>query len=154
MKGWIEPVAVARWDDLAALGCREWLWLDTDAPGVHLVATLPPEPAQVTHLWGWADDRAVRVRVDVDLPHATGETGLAGAVLRWGAARPADAAELDVVTEQHRVWPARGGRAALRAVDGLHETDGSGVTLRSLTCQAAETVGQRTTLQTVSFLRR
>lgn len=153
MNGWIETLS-GTWADLASVGCEEWLWLDTDGDGVHLSATVPAEPAQVTHVWGWGPDRAVRARVDVDLPHASGETGLAGAVLRWGQGQPAGSDVVDLEEGTHRVWKAGGGRASIAQVAGLHEPDGNGVQLRTLTCAVWTDAGDALVSQSISFLRR
>lgn len=154
MKAWVETLAAKTWAELRAVGCDEWLWLDTDGDGVHVAAELPEaEPWQVTHVWGWASDRAVRARVDVDLPHPSGDTGVAGAVLRWGEASVGADPEMDVEEGTHRVWHAGGGRADMKPVDGLHE-GAAGVRLRSLMVDVVTADASGLTSQAMTFLRR
>ena len=133
MRGRVEAVPLETWADLQSLPVDEWLWLDTEEPGVHLTDTLPNEPAQVTHVWGWSATQAVRVRVDVDLPHRAGGTGLAGAALTWGEGVGFD---VPVAVSDNPVWPPRVGRSDMRPIPGLNDTIPSA--LESLTCTVTD----------------
>lgn len=41
-----------------------WFWCDLDVDGAHVVAAPPEDPPLATHLWGWAQDSWVRLRID------------------------------------------------------------------------------------------
>lgn len=153
MKGWIESIPGNTWDSLKVLPCEEWLWIDTAGAGVHLTTSLGNEPAQVTHVWGWGPHVAVRARIDPDLPHATGETGAAGAVLRLDDDTPADAMTVEVSVSEHPVWSPSDGRANLARISGLRDDEDRPVLLQALTCHLTtpDGVGEQ---RNVTFLRR
>lgn len=154
MEGWIEPIPGDTWADVGKLACAEWLWIDTAGDGVHVATTLPDEPAQVTHLWGWGEALAVRVRIDPDLPHSSGETGAAGAVLHLDKV-PADRAAVEVHERLHPVWPAKPGRANMRPTAELTDPQGNPLVLRALHAAVSRTtVGGDEEQHTVTFLRR
>lgn len=151
MKGWLEKVPTSDWAGLRSFDCDEWLWIDTRGDGVHVGPHLPQEPGDITHVWGWGPQRAVRARLDPDLPHLDGRHGVAGAVLRWGPGRPDASAEVDVAESAHPVWPVANGRANLAHVPGLHDT---GAQLHALSCAVETTGPEHTVTHTVMFVRR
>lgn len=151
MKGWLERVTSSDWAGLRSLRCDEWLWIDTRGDGVHVAPDLPQEPGDITHVWGWGSQWAVRARLDPDLPHPDGRLGVAGAVLRWGAGRPAGETEVDVAESDRPVWPVANGRANLAHVPELHDR---GAQLRTLSCAVDSAGPEHTVIHTVMFVRR
>lgn len=41
-----------------------WFWCDLDADGAHVAGAPPVTPPFCTHLWGWATDSWIRLRID------------------------------------------------------------------------------------------
>ncbi len=116
--GWLTTLTVD-WDGLQDLGMSEWLWADTERPGLHCAATLPGvAPGQVSHVWGWAPGRWVRLRIDPDLA-----TGVAGALLTEQNPVGGGAKEVHIDKAASALWPATAGQVAVQAIPGL--TDGS-----------------------------
>lgn len=91
------------WEGVRSLGMAEWLWLDMVDEGIHIGETLPATPPnQLSHIWGWAPRRCVRIRADKDIPG-----GLCGSELLLGIGTDA------VVRRQVSLWAEGDGRAAI-----------------------------------------
>lgn len=127
MKAVVTQLAARTWEQLRQEPAEWWLWVDTTGHGVHREQRLPTEPTQITHVWGWGPDWALRARVDVDL----GEQGLGvcGARLRWsGSPVPAEegsAQRMDVDEVIRPVWSLTYGGASMPAVPRLADEEGS-----------------------------
>ena len=72
--GTLNKIAATKFADIPTEGIDEWFWTDTDATavfaGMHLEKTLPEKiPPFATHIWGWGDNRYIRIRVDKSVPH-------------------------------------------------------------------------------------
>lgn len=151
MKVWLDAQESWSWDQIRDMQCSEWLWLDMEQPGVHLSDALPATPSrQLTHVWGWADGLAVRVRVDPDLVEP------AVAVLRWPKPTddvPAGIEVLDASVGVHPPWPVGNGRANLAAVPGLNAPP-ENMLLRTLTVPLRRGGSHGDELFEVAFLTR
>ena len=70
----IDKIDVNSFKDISISGIDAWFWVDTDTEvefkGTHLERFLPSSiPLFATHIWGWGEERYVRIRVDQSLDY-------------------------------------------------------------------------------------
>ncbi len=154
MKGTLTRLSATTWDALRAESVERWLWVDTSGAGVHLEATLPEQPGQATHVWGWSGSWAIRARVDADLG-GTAVVGVRAARFTWAGQAPAsdrDPVDVKAVETTRPVWGVGNGRASMPAVPGLAERDRS-LDLVTLDVVREVAEGARTTFVPLTFVR-
>lgn len=61
------------WVALHSLDYQHWLWLDMAGSGLHYGTSLPvAPPSQISHIWAWSTDGALRARLDRDVDASRG----------------------------------------------------------------------------------
>jgi hypothetical protein len=141
----LEPLPAGGWEALRSLDVDEWLWLDMEAPGIHLATTLPERaPAQTSHVWGWSAESLVRARVDLDLPG-----GVVGAILRLDTEQGGEL--VDVRQADGRRWAPGDGRVRVSYPEALKDR-ARGLTLYDVT-RTTVTESGRTSMMPLEFVR-